>query len=255
MKISWFKFGLILALGLFVWFIFFGKTPVDPLKSNRLIIGTNAEFAPFCFIKDNKIVGFDIDLALEVSRRMGKNPQLKNMDFDMLVPEIQIGGVHMLAAGMTATPERSKQVLFTDPYIKGVPLMVVSLKKRPLDKDGLDGLFGKRVVVNDGFTADLYLSEQKDIDLRRLPTVTDAFLALESGQVDAYVSAKNALTPFFKERGQENYNVSAIKGTDENCALAISKKYPELKKEVQLVLDGMEKDGTLDSLKKKWNLE
>ena len=158
MQISWFKCSLVFTLSLIVWFIFFGKAPADPLQSNKLIIGTNAEFAPFCFMKDNKIVGFDIDLALEVSKRLDKDPQIRNMDFDMLVPEIQIGGVHILAAGMTATPERSKQVLFTDPYIKGVPLMVISLKNRPLNKSGLDGLFGKRVVVNDGFTADLYLS-------------------------------------------------------------------------------------------------
>lgn len=253
MKISWFKLALILLLALLGWRIFFSSKQ-HPLESKKIIIGTNAEFAPFCFVKDNKIVGFDIDVSTEVAKRLGKEPQIKNMDFDMLIPEIQIGGVHMLAAGMTATDERRKQVVFTDPYIKGVSLVVVSLKEKPLDKPGLEGLFGRVVVVNDGFTADLYLSEQKDIKLKRLPTVTDAFLALNSGQAEAYVAAENTLKSFFDKIGKDKYSISVIEGTDENCALAISKKYPQLQKEIQVVLDDMEKDGTLDSLKKKWNL-
>ena len=55
--------------------------------------------------------------------------------------------------------------------------MVISLKNRPLNKSGLDGLFGKRVVVNDGFTADLYLSDQRNLKIITLLTAIAIFIA------------------------------------------------------------------------------
>lgn len=254
MKINWFKLALFCIIAIFVWRIFFSSPQKDPLQSEELIVGTNAEFAPFCFIKDNEIVGFDIDVAKEVAKRLGKIPKFKNMDFEMLIPEMQIGGVHMLAAGMTATKERAARVLFTEPYIKDVVLMVVTLKDKPIEKPGIEGLKGKTVVVNDGYTADLYLSGEKDIKLKRLATVTEAFMDLRTGQSDAYVSAKNALNPYFNQWGRENFNLVPIEGTDENCALAVSKHYSSLLPEVQAVLNAMEEDGTLTKLKTKWNL-
>ena len=254
MKINWLKLLLIVSIGFFGWLIFFSKSKENLLNSNNLVIGTNAEYYPYCFIKDSQIAGFDIELVLEISKRLGKNPIIKNMDFDMLIPEIQIGGVHLLAAGMTATDQRRKQVIFTEPYVKGVPLVIVTLKDKFLIKNGIKSLYGKKVAVNDGFTADLYLSNEKEIDLRRLATVTDAFLALNSGQVDAYVSAENALTDFFEKEGKEKFNISVIESTDENCALAISKHYPELLEKIQSILNNLEIDGTLDKLKKKWKL-
>jgi ABC-type amino acid transport substrate-binding protein len=52
----------------------------------------------------------------------------------------------------------------------------------------------------------------------------------------------------------ENFNIFTIQGTDENTAMGISQKYPELLKQIQPILDAMEADGTIEKLKKKWGL-
>src|SRR5437868_1703335 len=106
-------------------------TPTPKDTQQELIVGTNADFPPFSFIKDGTIVGFDIDIAHEVAHRLNKKLTLIDLPFIALIPELQMGAIHIIAAGMTATEERAKQVYFTRPYIQGVPLLVISLTSNP----------------------------------------------------------------------------------------------------------------------------
>ncbi|MDB6081397.1 MAG: artP, partial [Chlamydiia bacterium] len=155
----------------------------------KIIVGTNAEFPPFTFIDKGEVVGFDIDVAKEVCKRLGKEMQLKDMPFDALVPELTLGYVQFVAAGMSHTEERAKRVLFTKSYGSNDPLVILTLTK----KMSLDDLTGKTVVVNEGFTADLFMSSKPGITLVRLSTPVDAFLALKAGRADAYVTAKSTI--------------------------------------------------------------
>ncbi len=223
----------------------------------ELLIGTNADFPPFSYIQDHKIVGFDIDIATEVAERTKRLPILTDMSFEMLLPELQTGNIQVLAAGLTITPERAQRVLFTKPYLAGAPLVIVSLNNNKIKT--LSDLQNKTVIVNDGFTADLYLSKYNSehnnkINLIRLPTVADAFMSLNSGSANAYVGAENSLNLFLERNGRDKYNLTEIAGTSEDCALAISKKHPELLPEIQAALDSMQADGTIAKLKAKWGL-
>lgn len=254
-------------IGLFLWRFLARNSTLDVTrtsetnKSPELLIGTNADFPPFAYIQDHKIIGFDIDIATEVAQRLNRTPVFTNMNFEMILPELQAGNVQILAAGLTITPERAQRVLFTQPYLGDVPLVIVSLNNNNNLKT-LSDLQNKTVIVNDGFTADLYLSKQNSdaqtsnnkINLVRLPTVADAFMSLDSGSADAYVGAENSLNLFLKRNGREKYNLNILPDTSENCALAVSKKYPELLPEIQVALDSMQADGTINKLKTKWGL-
>ncbi len=221
--------------------------------SSIIIVGTNAEFPPFALIDEQQeITGFDIDIAKEVVQRMGKSIEIKDRSFDMLIPEAQNGSIHIIAAGMTATPERAQQIIFTKPYLKGEPLVVITLKKNPIQS--LDDLKGKEVVVNEGYTSDTYISSKPDIHIKRLPAPAESFMDLQTEKSFAYVSALNAIKPFIQKFGPEQFNIFTIQGTNENTAMGISKKYPELLEQIQPVLDQMEIDGTIEKLKKKWNI-
>lgn len=228
-------------------------TKKSSAASDTIIIGTNAEFPPFSLINEqNQIVGFDIDIATEVIKRLNKKMEIKDRSFDMLIPEAQNGSIHIIAAGMTATPERAKQIIFTKPYLKGEPLVVITLKKNPIAS--LDDLKGKEVVVNEGFTADTFMTSKPGILIKRLPAPAESFMDLQGEKSFAYVSALNAAKPFLQKFGENSFNIFKIEGTDENTAIGISKHYPELLAIIQPILDQMEADGTIEALKKKWNL-
>lgn len=221
---------------------------------STLVIGTNAEFPPFTYAKNGEIVGFDIDIIKEVAKRLGKKIVFKDMPFDSLIFEAIGGHIQAIAAGMTCTPEREKKLLFTTQYISGDPLVIITLKNKP-KVNSIDDLSGKDVVVNEGFTADWHMTAHaKDVNLIRLATSAEAFMTLQSGRAYAYVAALNSLKPLFDKYGKEQFTITPIEGTNENCAIAVSKKFPELYEQIEKIIQEMIKDGTIEQLKTKWGI-
>ncbi len=242
----------IIVISIGIWFIAYWKKPILPQKIDTLIVGTNAEYQPFSFIKNDTITGFDIDVITHVAKRLEKKIVIKDMPFDALIPEIQLGTIHVIAAGLVSTPEREKRIFFTKPHLGGDPLVIIS----PINKSlkTTDELTGKQVVVNEGFTADYYVSALDGPIVTKLLTVNEAILSLEAGQSDAFVSARSAVLPFLQQYSNGKYHVAIIPDTEELYVLGISKKYPELFAQIQKALEKMEEDGTLATIKKKWNL-
>ncbi len=218
-------------------------------SSNTLIVGTNAEFPPFTYIESGEIVGFDIDIANEVGRRLTKDIHFKNMPFDALIPDILLNNVDFVAAGMSYTEERAKRVLFTKPYLSEDPLVIFTSDK---NVRSIEDLTNQTVVVVEGFTADLFMSSKKGIKLIRLPTQADAFLAVKSRRAAAFITAKSTVDAFFEKQPEAKFHTIGIEGTGETCALVVPKNRAPLLKEIQQALDAMESDGTLAKLKKKW---
>lgn len=228
-------------------FCFLGLQASQPL----LIVGTNAEFPPFSFIQDREIVGFDIDVASEIARRLGKEIQFKDMPFDALIPEVILGHVDILAAGMSYTEERARRVLFTKCYVDKDPFVVFSTAK---EKASFDRLEGKTVVVVEGFTSDQLMSPKKGIHLMRLNTQAEAFMAVKCGRAHAFVTAKSTVDKFFENQNPSQFYFEIIEGSGETYAMIVPKSKPEILEQVQQALDDMGRDGTMDALKAKWKL-
>lgn len=235
-----------------VWYKAHHPTPMQAIDPNSLIVGTNAEYAPFSFMKDGIISGFDIDLIHEVAARLGKTIQMHDMPFDALIPALQTGTIQIIAAGITPTPERAERVIFTKPYLTGDQLAIVTPASKPLET--LEQLKDKTVTVNEGFTADYFMSKVEGPQLIRFATPLESFMALESGRADAFVAAHNTVTPFIEHYGAQKFSVAPIPETNDEYALAISKRYPELLEPIQEALDAIAADGTLQKLKEKWKL-
>lgn len=245
--------ALILSVTAFLWLKFANKDGAfHGQSSDELVVGTNATFPPFTFIHEGRLAGLDIDIMEEVARRLNKKLVWRDMPFDVLVVELQLGRFHAVAAGMTPTTERAERIDFTKPYVGNDPFVIVSSAKKPImDINELDN---KNVVVNNGFAAEQYMErlEKPRFTLKRIPTVAEAFLMLNSGRVDAYVSALCAVNPFFEQYNKDNYHVVPLENAEDKYALAVSKKYPELYGQIQKIMDDIECDGTLTALKKKW---
>jgi len=238
-----------------IWF--FSRKPTPRLAEQpveTLIVGTNAEYPPFAFIENDQITGFDIDVIKELAKRIGKPFTLSNMSFEALIPELQLGSMHIITGGITPTPERAKRALFTFPHLENDPLMAVQKKdSKPISTS--QDLKDKIVVVNQGYSSDHFISDIETSEVVRIssPLVSTGLLTLDSGQANVYVASKGALQPFIKEQ-QEKYSITPIEQTGESSALAISKKYPQLYSQIQSTMSEMIKDGTIEKLQKKWKL-
>jgi polar amino acid transport system substrate-binding protein len=234
-----------------IWFLAHrAPTAHTSAHDDILIVGTNSEYAPYSFMQDNTVVGFDIDLINEVAKRMNKKIELRDMAFDALIPALQIGSIQVIGAGLTPTPDRALRIYFTKPYIHGDPLLIISPASNPLTT--LDQLKGKKVAVNEGFTADYYMAKVEGPELVRYAAPIESFMALENKSVDAFVAARSSIKSFIDHYGKEKFSLAEIPTTGDEYAIAISKKYPELLEPIQKALDEIAADGTLEMLKKKW---
>ncbi|NTW50964.1 MAG: transporter substrate-binding domain-containing protein [Chlorobiaceae bacterium] len=89
-------------------------------KNGVLRLGTASVTEPFSFVDGSgEVVGYDIELAKHIANKAGKRLEVVNMDFGGMIPALMSGKVDMIAACITITEERKKQVLFSDPYYVG----------------------------------------------------------------------------------------------------------------------------------------
>ena len=118
--------GLIIALAAFS-FLWFRKTSDYKPLEKIIIVGTSADFPPFSFRdKDDVITGFDIDVVKEAAKRLNLEIDLQDRPFGTLLPQIELGQIHVIAAGMTPTEERAKRVHFSRPYLSSNLVLIVS---------------------------------------------------------------------------------------------------------------------------------
>lgn len=87
--------------------------------------GVSATYPPFeSMDANNQIVGFDIDLAHALCKQMQAECTFTNHAFDSLIPALKFKKYDAVISGMDITPERSKQVAFTDPYYANSALVI-----------------------------------------------------------------------------------------------------------------------------------
>ncbi len=220
---------------------------------DTLIIGTTADYQPLSFIKEGKIVGYDIDIMQEIANRLNKEIEIKDLPFETLIPQLQAGEIHIIAAGITITDERAKLINFSTPYLTSDPLVALTPKSTtPLVST--EELSGKQVIIIPGYTAEQFLANIPGVTLKHAGTLTDAVTMLADGQGRVLVTAAATLKPILEQYGPDKFSTFVIKEINENIALGIAKERSNLLKEVNDALVAMERDGTLDTIKKKWDI-
>lgn len=93
--------------------------------NGTLIMGTNAQFAPYEYYDNGKIVGIDVDLATAVADALGYELVINDMEFDAIIAAVQSGKVDIGVSGFTVTEERKKNIDFTDDYAGTEQVVIV----------------------------------------------------------------------------------------------------------------------------------
>lgn len=173
--------------------------------AKKLYVGTNAEFAPYEYLENGKMVGFDIELMDAIGEELGYEIVWSNMSFDGLLPALQMKKIDAVIAGMGQTPERQKAVTFSMPYlfIEGGHYVLVA-ENSPLTKK--EELKGKQVGVQIGT-----VQEELTINVGGIPKLYDswtgALMDLKNGKVDAVIIADISAEEYLK-------NLDGIKKID-----------------------------------------
>ena len=152
---------------------------------NKLILATEAGFAPYEYYQDGEIVGVDIDIAREIALSLGKELVIKDVSFDFIINEIKSGKSDIGAAGMSITTERLEEVDFSVEYAVSNQVVIV-----PMDSKitSIDQISNQRIAVQLGTVADSYVNENyKDATVIRQKKYLSMVEDLKAGKVDLII--------------------------------------------------------------------
>lgn len=221
--------------------------------ADTIRFATEASYPPFEFVDaNNKIMGFDVDLANALCKEMNATCTFTNQAFDSLIPSLKFRRFDAVMAGMDITPEREKQVLFSKPYYDNSALFITQ-KGKVAD---VAGLKGKRVGVQNGTTHQKYLGD-KHSDITTVPydSYQNAILDLKNGRIDAVFGDTAVVNEWLKQ----NQNLTALgeKVTDKayfgtGLGIAVRQGNSALQQKFNAALDKVKADGTYKTIYNKW---
>ena len=214
-------------------------------KAETLTMGTNASFPPYEYVDDNgKIVGIDAESAQAIADKLGMKLEIKDMEFDSLIPAVKSKSIDLVLAGMTVNEERKQSVNFSDSYSTGVQVVIV---KENSEIKTVDDLKGKKIGVQAGTTGDAYCSDDfGEENVKQFSNGSLAVAALANGQVDCVVidnePAKNYVA------ANSGLKILDTEYVTEDYAIAISKDNDDLLKKVNDALEELKDDGTVGKI-------
>ena len=146
------------GMGLSVWWTIQDETDYD------YVVETNVPFAPFEFYENREIVGVDIDIINHVAEKTNKKIQVKNVEFDVIIDNVETGKIADAgAAGLTITPARAEKVNFTIPYYNSVQYVIYNRETPPSlrgDHVVWEALAGSRLGSQIGSTGYLFIDDE-----------------------------------------------------------------------------------------------
>lgn len=226
---------------------------ISASAAQTLRFATEASYPPFESMNaENKIVGFDIDLANALCKEIGATCTFNNQSFDSLIPGLKFHRIDAAMAGMDITPEREKQVLFTHPYYDNSALFIGVAGKYASIAD----LKGKKVGVQNGTTHQKFIND-KHPEITTFPydSYQNARLDLQNGRIDAVFGDTAVVTEWLKS----NAKLAAVgdKVTDKDyfgtgLGIAVRKDNAALVQKFNDALDKVKKNGTWDAIYNKW---
>ncbi|MGE5180290.1 MAG: ABC transporter permease subunit [Bacteroidota bacterium] len=121
-----------------------GATDMPAIRSPHtrgiLTAGVSDVGLPFVAMRENRLVGFDVELAERFAAHLGRELRLANMDFGSLVAAVSTGKADLIASSIYITPEREEQIDFSEPYYRMDTLVLA--RKANIASGGVDAAAG-----------------------------------------------------------------------------------------------------------------
>lgn len=230
------------------------KASVQTITDGTLTMSTNAEFEPFEYKDNGKIVGIDVEIANKIAQKLNLKLAINDVEFDSLAMELQTNKCDFVAAGWSIKPDRQKNVDFSDVYYDASQAVIIpkgGAIKAPAD------LNGKTVGVQQGTTGDTYCtnedgkSEVKVGKVKRYNKGPDAIMDLINGRIDAVVIDDFPATKYVQKNPEKIEKLNDAL-TNEQYAIGVKKGNKALLDVINGVLKDMKSSGELDQIVSKY---
>lgn len=205
----------------------------------KLTVYTEAGFAPYEFVYEEKVVGVDIEIMQKVADKIGVLLDVQDVNFDTICTAVQSGKAMAGAAAITIRPDRQEQVAFSKPYTSTEQYVIVAAAA---EIPTVEALKGKKIGAQEGTTSDFLVDglikdgtlEGSELTPYKAPAlaaaalgskidavVTDKLTAqiIVSGSNGAYHADKLVKNDGSDAAEVEEYGIAVAKGSEELLAV------------------------------------
>ena len=228
---------------------------LSTVEAGKLHMATNAAFPPYEMTDDSGgFEGIDVEIAEKIAAKLGLELVVDDMDFSSVLTSVQGGKADIAMAGLTVTPDRQKNVDFTDSYATGVQVVIV-----PEDSDikTVDDLANDKMIgTQEGTTGYIYCSDTPENGgygedhVIAYTNGATAIQALLAGKVNAVVIDSQPAKEFVA--ANDGLKILDTEYVTEDYAIGISKDNPELLEAVNNALKELIEDGTVQEILDKY---
>jgi polar amino acid transport system substrate-binding protein len=233
----------------------------DVKKRGTLIIGTEAAYVPYEFVKDGKIIGYDPDIIDIMIKNLGVKADIIDTAWAGIIPSLYANKFDCIISAMTITKERAEKVLFSMPYAEATNTILLRA-----DEDRIktaEDLSGKIIGVQLGSAAAgiIKVFEEKRLkdaakpgfaEVKQYEHYPEAYQDLLNKRVDAVVNSKSTMMVVMKDAPGKFKMIGGITDIPAYFGMAFRKEDGALRDFANVQLAQLKSDGTLAKLQEKW---
>lgn len=223
----------------------------DVKDKKEFVLGLDASFPPMGFTdKDQNIVGFDIDAAKEVAKRMGVKLKLQPINWDSKEQELDTGNIDCIWNGLTYSDERAEKMLCSTPYMENHQVLVLPANSKIKN---IGDVKKQSVGVQKGSTAADAVDKTDELKNAHIVLMSDNVQILNDlGNGLQAAVMDEVVAKYYTGKDKGKYKVLAADLATEDYVIGFRKGDSALCKEVEKQLKAMAKDGSLAKISKKW---
>lgn len=211
---------------------------------------------PFASHQNAQFTGFDIELALRFGAWAGKKVELVDMPFGSLLSALNSKKIDIILASLAITPERSKEIDFSDPYYaSGVTILGRKENAAASGKMAvLEDISNKKVGIFTGTVHDAFMARTfPNAQTFRFENSADMILSLKSGKIDAAMFDRITAGLVLKRNNDLGLLTDDV--LDMPLGVGFNKKDVALLEEFNSFLKEIKNDGTYEKMHRRWFVE
>ncbi|HCU8766209.1 TPA: ABC transporter permease subunit [Staphylococcus aureus] len=219
-------------------------------ERGELRVGLSADYASTEFEHTvngkTEYAGVDIDLAKKIAKDNNLKLKIVNMSFDSLLGALKTGKIDIIISGMTSTPERKKQVDFSDSYMMTKNIMLVK-KDKVNDYKDIKDFNNKKVGAQKGTEQEkIAQTEIENASITSLSRLPDVILALKSGKVEGVVVEKPVAEAYLKQNPKLGISNVKFNEEEKDTVIAVPKDSPKLLSQINKTIKEVKDKGLID---------
>ncbi|MFV8817481.1 transporter substrate-binding domain-containing protein [Haliea sp. E17] len=228
--------------------------PLLASAAGELRVGMTTDYPPLAFRQSGEVFGVEADNARAVGKILSRQVRIVELPFAELIPALQAGRIDVIMSGLSATAERSREVQFTEPYLRVGQMAIIHRDKvGSFSQPWAIYREGVRIGVEPDTTGAAFAArELPDAEIKFFADSAAAFQALRNNLIDIYIH--DAPTSWQLANSKQDQDLISMYRplTEEMLAWAVRKDDQALAGELNRSLQLMRSNGTLDYILNRW---